>query len=304
MGKGDYLKYSKEEIYEKLNKKGYSWIEGEYKNRNSKIVVEENGYKAVVSVGIIMKGQGAKFFFSKNPYTIDNIKLWLKRNSEYSLVSTEYIGANEPLILYCSKHGEFEITWNKLLQGRGCQKCSNRNKKYTLQEIKELLSEINPNIEILSKEYKDCFTKLTVKCKIDGNVWNVTWHNLLANGNGCPECKRQSFKGENNHRYNPNLTDEEREIKRNYEEYPIWRECVYKRDGYSCQICNSSKSGELVAHHKNGWNWCKEQRFDVNNGVTLCSDCHKDFHNIYGYGDNTEEQFEEWSNKLNKNKSV
>jgi hypothetical protein len=31
--------------------------------------------------------------------------------------------------------------------------------------------------------------------------------------------------------------------------------------------------------------------------MTLCKECHKEFHQIYGKGDNTKKQFEEWINK-------
>ena len=47
-------------------------------------------------------------------------------------------------------------------------------------------------------------------------------------------------------------------------------------------------------HHLDSYNWCKEKRVDDTNGITLCENCHKNFHNIYGRGDNTKEQFEEW----------
>lgn len=78
---------------------------------------------------------------------------------------------------------------------------------------------------------------------------------------------------------------------------------LFERDGYICQCCGN-KSGKgnpikLNAHHLNGYHWCKEERYDINNGVTLCEYCHDakyigSFHNIYGRKNNTREQFEEF----------
>jgi hypothetical protein len=50
----------------------------------------------------------------------------------------------------------------------------------------------------------------------------------------------------------------------------------------------------IVAHHINSFNWDIENRANPDNGITLCKNCHKDFHDIYGYGDNDKKQFKEW----------
>ena len=110
----------------------------------------------------------------------------------------------------------------------------------------------------------------------------------------CYKCGIEKRSGENNPKWNPNITDEERRIKRNYHEYSEWRSEIYKRDGYTCICCKTK--GCIEAHHLNGYNWDREHRTDINNGVTLCKDCHNEFHNIYGRGDNTLEQFQEFIN--------
>lgn len=57
-------------------------------------------------------------------------------------------------------------------------------------------------------------------------------------------------------------------------EYKEWRMAVYKRDNYTCQVCG--KVGvELVADHIKPFSVFPELRFDVNNGRTLCVNCHK-----------------------------
>ena len=235
-----------------------------------------------------------KIFFSKNPYTIDNIRIWIKNNTNYKLISIEYKGAYEKLELECPLHGNFKISWNKLFQGEGCSNCVN-NKKYTLKEIIQLINYKNSNIEVISKEYNGINEKITCKCKIDNYVWDITPHNILANNNGCPECKRRLFLGENNPNYNFDLSKEEREQKRlivGKINYDHWRNYVLNRDNYTCKCCGDNKGGNLNVHHLNGWNWDKEHRLDVDNGITLCKKCHKEFHSEYGKGNNTEQQFE------------
>ena len=104
------------------------------------------------------------------------------------------------------------------------------------------------------------------------------------------------YKGKNNPNYNPNITNEEREKGRVGIGIINWRTEVYKRDNYTCQCCGDNKGGNLNAHHLNSYNWDKEHRTDINNGITLCNKCHKEFHKIYGYGKNTKEQFENFIN--------
>lgn len=63
-----------------------------------------------------------------------------------------------------------------------------------------------------------------------------------------------------------------------------------------CQCCKGT-SKNLNAHHLNGYHWFVEGRFNVENGITLCEDCHKQFHKLYGMRNNTKEQFEEFKIK-------
>lgn len=121
-----------------------------------------------------------------------------------------------------------------------------------------------------------------------------TTPNGFTKGNRCPKCV--NFKGENSPCWNPNITQEEREKGRFIEGYKDFIKEVFKRDNYTCQCCNKH-GGNLNAHHLNGYNWDKEHRTDVDNGITLCEECHREFHKIYGMGNNTKEQFEEWINK-------
>ena len=113
----------------------------------------------------------------------------------------------------------------------------------------------------------------------------------------CYDCTLTVLRtGEKSHRWNPNITDEERELGRNYPEYVDFIKRVMDRDNYTCQCCGQ-KHGDIEVHHMDGYDWCIEKRTDDTNGITLCHNCHGNFHSIYGYGDNTRGQFEEWFGK-------
>lgn len=107
--------------------------------------------------------------------------------------------------------------------------------------------------------------------------------------------------GEESPHWNPNLTEEDRDRHRDNYKISNWRQAIFARDNYICQVTGDNKGGNLVAHHLNGYNKYKELRYDINNGITITEEIHKLFHKIYGYGNNTKEQFEEFKEKY-KNK--
>jgi hypothetical protein len=100
--------------------------------------------------------------------------------------------------------------------------------------------------------------------------------------------------GAENPLYDPTLTQEDRDRAGRPAEILPWRNAVYTRDSYICVRCGDRTGGNLNAHHLDGWHWCKERRFDVENGATLCEGCHDAFHAECGYRNNTELQFTEF----------
>lgn len=114
----------------------------------------------------------------------------------------------------------------------------------------------------------------------------------------CHSCAMKIFHSGSLHsNWNNNLSDKDRKDKRKYSEYTDFVKSVFARDNHTCQCCGKQKTN-LVAHHLDGYNWCLEKRTDVTNGITLCSNCHGNFHSIYGQGNNTKEQFEEWMGNI------
>lgn len=75
--------------------------------------------------------------------------------------------------------------------------------------------------------------------------------------------------------------------------YRAWRLSVFKKDGYLCQKCFKHKR-YLEAHHIFNWNDNPDKRYEPDNGITFCRDCHNDFHREYGKKNNTRQQLTEF----------
>lgn len=160
-------------------------------------------------------------------------------------------------------------------------------------EVREFLSAKGCSLLTDEKDYQNGRTKITFVARC-GHV-HTTTANVVLNGTKhfvCSDCQKLLVAGENNYNWKGGYDSEKVRFRKTYE-FKIWVKEVYQRDAYTCQCCGK-KGGKLNAHHLDGYNWCVEKRTDVDNGITLCEDCHNDFHDKYGRGNNTKEQFEEY----------
>jgi predicted restriction endonuclease len=92
-------------------------------------------------------------------------------------------------------------------------------------------------------------------------------------------CSQKCYlrKGKNNPNYIDGRTPENHKI-RNSLKYKIFRKKVFERDNYTCKICG--EIGEkLNVHHIKPFSLFPELRFSIDNGMTLCIDCHKETDN-------------------------
>ena len=69
---------------------------------------------------------------------------------------------------------------------------------------------------------------------------------------------------------------------RNTSDYRNWRKAVLERDGHKCVITGATT--KLHAHHLNHSTYFPDERFDVENGVTVTSVFHLIFHIIFMRG--------------------
>ena len=164
-----------------------------------------------------------------------------------------------------------------------CKKCSSLQLKHANVNVGEKYNMLTI-VELTDRQTNDGHYMIRCECECGNTQYYTTMRELKSGRKSCG-CIQ----------YNYDLTDEEREIKRNYSESYNFRYNVKSKANYTCDCCGyigHKHDGVMKAHHLNGWHWFdKDKRDDISNGVCLCESCHKEFHHINGYGDNTEEQY-------------
>ena len=218
-----------------------------------------------------------------------------------SLLESEYINSKTPMRYVCNCGNYSKITLSDLQSGRRCKKCGNEKRslahRFTYKEVVEIFKE--NGCTLLETEYINANTPMKYIC-VCGEPSRIRLGDFRS-GKRCKKCAIERISGENHPNYNPELTEEERIINRKYAEYFTWRTEVFERDNYTCQCCGNV-GVKLAAHHLDGYHWCIEKRTDIDNGITLCNECHKNFHHVCGNRNNTKHQFEQWL--LTKKKQI
>jgi len=150
-----------------------------------------------------------------------------------------------------------KIRFRDFKNGQRCCECGNKKigekTRYSFRYIYDYFKD--NNCELLEKEYVDSSVKIKYRCSC-GDISFIRFSNFKS-GQRCKKCGIEKNSGENNHNYNPKLTDEDRTDRRLIPGYNEWIKSVYKKDNWSCQKC--SKIGlKLNAHHIEGYAENKE----------------------------------------------
>lgn len=130
----------------------------------------------------------------------------------------------------------------------------------------------------LKRYFSEC---LECNCQIE-NKYNAKYIKKFCS----IKCRNSNYKkrdyshltGTNSHLYiHGKCTQNEKDRKSG--KYKEWRLNVFNRDNFTCVICNK-KGGVLNADHILSFAHYPELRFDINNGRTLCYECHKQTDNF------------------------
>lgn len=83
----------------------------------------------------------------------------------------------------------------------------------------------------------------------------------------------ESLKGDKSPSWKGGISKENDRIRKSVD-FKLWREKVFERDNWTCCECDT-RGGVLHPHHIKSFYEYPELRFEVNNGITLCVDCHR-----------------------------
>lgn len=106
------------------------------------------------------------------------------------------------------------------------------------------------------------------------------------------------FSGQNHPQYKHGISDDARKKRQDREGIPSWRKKVFSRDRYTCQCCGQV-GYDLNAHHIYNYADHPLRRVDVGNGITLCKECHSEFHSRYGRKNTNQKQLNEFISCFN-----
>ena len=280
-------------VRSEFTKEGYTLLSTEYVNAHQKLKYKcPKGHYNSITWGDWSQGHRCSECAGNKKLTIELIQ---ERFAErgYILLTKIYTGNQQKLEYICNKGHHCSIRWGDFQRGVGCPECSHY-KKPTIESICKEFAKVG--YQLLSTVYVNNKTLLEYICN-KGHHCNIRW-NDFQQGNRCPICYLENNRGSNHPNFNPNLTYKDRIRDRLIPGYIEWAYNVKKRDNFTCQVCGDNRGGNLVSHHLYSYRSYPALQLVLSNGICLCEPCHKLFHHLYGYGNNTRKQFEEFKKKF------
>lgn len=116
---------------------------------------------------------------------------------KYTYDKSIYINVQTKTIVTCPNHGDFSVTPNNHLKGKGCKKCGNiksaESKVIPFEKYLEFFIDKHGHLYDYSQvQWIDIYTHINVICKIHG-VFEINPYKHKT-GSGCSKCSAQYSK--------------------------------------------------------------------------------------------------------------
>lgn len=318
------------ENYFKVEKIDLKFIERIPNTSNNTRIQCPNGHVSDIPFSRIVKKKSSSCpKCNKRLITMDIIEEEFKDRG-YSVLRnlTKFNGAKTRVFYNCPKHGEKNISYDSFNSGVGCMDCgrikTTQALKFSYNDfMKDFKIIDNQNFYLLSTEddFINTRCQMVLKHKKCGHEFPLGVHNILKNRIYCPYCE---VFGENSRNWRGGITPLHKYLRGSIGE---WKRESGEKDSYKCIISNSNN---IAIHHIYSFNLILNEVIELTKlpiyqevssysdselellrnmcvelhnknplGVCLREDLHKEFHSMYGYGNNSIEQFQEfYSNKV------
>jgi hypothetical protein len=237
---------------------------------------------------------------------------FLEANCE--LMEGVYVNCMTKMSYRCNCGEVSSVRWNDFKKGVRCNACCGKKKAKTREangthwsktrvysppqnRVKKTCETCGDEFEVLKHRgrlSRFCCRKCMAIWKESNTVFPVLTPQQkrkqvdarLANGN---------YAKENNPNWKGGITPVNAQI-RSCDKYKEWVQAVYRRDVWKCRTCGAAgRKAKLEAHHKKSFATIRdehgvtsleqallcEELWDVDNGETLCIECHGAVHPSY-----------------------
>jgi hypothetical protein len=177
-------KFNTEEAKQLFMKKELIPLFNIYNHSKEKLLcMNKSGYKAQISYNGLQQNKFPRWFSKDNPYTIENIQMYISNNNlESKIISDIYVDNTSNLIFECKKCGKLYTTsWNTFQDRKlsYCQECVKANffdnRRHNIEYIKS--EYVKQGYTPMFRIYTNNHEKLLVK-NIDGYMGFLSYHNL------------------------------------------------------------------------------------------------------------------------------
>lgn len=301
MGYTTGIKWDYENIKKYLLEIGYYLKTKDYNiNSNTKLIFSDTqGYMYEGTIHNLIKDRKPRIATLFNPYSIQNIKLWLNLNNKnFDIVSENFVKGTDKLIWKCRKEdcGEFfDICWEYILQGNECPYC-----KGLRVGMSNCLYTNNPRVASEWHPSKNGnLTPYNITISSNKKIWwvcinNHEWCAIVNsrtryNGNNCPYCSGKLPDDINNlyvkHKHLCEEWDYNKNKKHPKEYTPLsnkkvwwicrkcnhsWQAIIYnrsKKHSTGCPNCSQSKGEERIGNFLKNNNLLFEIEYDKFNDL-------------------------------------